>query len=54
MPHFKAPDSSLHYLTDEDVANGWEAVLPPGSVRLTDEQAEQEIAQIHQAAGGGQ
>lgn len=51
MPHYKSPDNRIHYLTDEDVASGWEVVLPPGSVQLTDEQAAQEIEQLQQGAG---
>lgn len=50
MPHYKSPDGRIHFLTIEDVANGWEGVLPPGSVQLTDEQAAEEIAQLQQSA----
>ena len=39
MPYFKAPDNSLHYLTDGDIANGWGDSLPPGSVLVTDYEA---------------
>jgi hypothetical protein len=36
MPHYKAPDNSLHFLDD----GAFEYLLPPGSVQITDEQAE--------------
>lgn len=36
MPHYKAPDNSLHYLDDEAFAY----LLPAGSVPITDEEAE--------------
>mgnify|MGYP001182363451 CR=1 FL=1 len=39
MPYFKAPDNSMHYLTDGDIANGWGDSLPPGSVMVTDYEA---------------
>lgn len=39
MPHFKAPDNTLHFLSDEDVANGGIALLPKGSTEITDAQA---------------
>lgn len=39
MPYFKAPDNSLYYLTDGDIANGWGDSLPPGSVLVTDYEA---------------
>lgn len=48
MPYFKAPDSRLHFLTDEDVANGWMRVLPEGSLQLTDDQAADELTQLAQ------
>lgn len=37
---YKAPDNSLHFLSDEDIANGGEALLPAGCVQITDEEAE--------------
>lgn len=36
MPHYKAPDNSLHFL-DSQV---YEYLLPSGSVQITDEEAE--------------
>jgi len=36
MPHYKAPDNSLHFLDD----GAFEYLLPPGSVQITDAQAE--------------
>ena len=48
MPYFKAPNDSLHFLTDEDVANGWTQVLPDGCEQLNDEQAAEELAQLAQ------
>lgn len=33
---YKAPDNSLHFLSDEDIANGGEDLLPPGCVQITD------------------
>lgn len=35
MPHYKAPDNSLHFLDDEKFAY----LLPAGSVKITDAQA---------------
>ncbi len=40
MPNYKAPDNSLHFLSDEDIANGGEALLPAGSVQISDAEAE--------------
>lgn len=36
MSHFKAPDSSLHWLDDDS----FEYMLPAGSVKITDEEAD--------------
>ena len=36
MPHYKAPDNSLHFLDDEAFVH----LLPAGSVPITDEEAE--------------
>jgi hypothetical protein len=36
MPHYKAPDNSLHFLDDDAYAH----LLPEGSVAITDEEAE--------------
>jgi hypothetical protein len=36
MPHYKAPDNSLHFLDDDSFAH----LLPVGSVQITDEEAE--------------
>ena len=36
MPHYKAPDNSLHFLDD----SGFEYLLPEGCVQITDEEAE--------------
>lgn len=36
MPHYKAPDNSLHFLDDESFVY----MLPAGSVQITDEEAE--------------
>lgn len=44
MPYFEAPNNSLHFLTDDDITNGWLRVLPDGCERLTDEQAAKLIA----------
>jgi hypothetical protein len=38
--NYKAPDNSLHSLSEEDVANGGEAYLPAGAVAITDAEAE--------------
>lgn len=38
MPNYKALDNSLHFLSEEDIANGGERLLPPGSVRITDDE----------------
>jgi hypothetical protein len=36
MPHYKAPDNSIHFLDSAD----YEYLLPAGSVQITDEEAE--------------
>lgn len=38
--HYKATDNSLYFLSDEEIANGWESSLPMGCERITDEQAQ--------------
>ena len=35
MPHYKAPDNSLHFLDD----SAFESMLPAGSVQITDAEA---------------
>ena len=35
MPHYKAPDKSLHFID-----SAFESMLPAGSVQITDEQAQ--------------
>lgn len=40
MPHFKTPDNALHFLSDEDIANGGLDLLPLGCVEITDQEAE--------------
>lgn len=40
MPHFKAPDQSLHFLSDADISNGGESMLPSGCIQITDAEAE--------------
>lgn len=46
MPHFKAPDNSLHFLSNEDIANGGVKLLPVGSVQITDDQARTLLASL--------
>ena len=36
MPHYKAPDNSLHFLDDDSFVH----LLPAGSVQITDAEAE--------------
>jgi hypothetical protein len=36
MPHYKAPDNSIHFLDSAD----YEYLLPTGSIQITDEEAE--------------
>lgn len=36
MPHYKSPDNQIHFLDDE----AHEYLLPAGSVKITDEEAE--------------
>lgn len=36
MPHYKAPNNSLHFIDDESFAH----LLPPGCVKITDAEAE--------------
>lgn len=49
MPHFKTPDEKLHFLSDEDIANGGLELLPAGCIEITDDEAE-EIRAAEQAA----
>lgn len=37
--HYKAPDNSLHHLSQQDIKNGGEKYLPNGSVQISDEEA---------------
>lgn len=41
MKHYKAPDNSLHALSDEDIERGGMDLLPPGSVEIDAIEAEQ-------------
>lgn len=43
MSYYKAPNNSLHFLSDEDVSRGGEKFLPIGCIAITD----QEAAAIH-------
>jgi hypothetical protein len=36
MPHYKAPDNSIHFLDSQE----YEYLLPVGSVQITDEEAD--------------
>lgn len=39
MPHFKAPNDTLHFLSDEDIASGGIEMLPAGCVEITEAEA---------------
>jgi hypothetical protein len=39
MPYFQSASGSLHYLSDEDIANGGMSLLPDGSIQITDDEA---------------
>ena len=39
MPFYKSPDNKPYFLSEEDVAKGWASRLPPGSVQVSDEEA---------------
>lgn len=41
MPNFKQLNGSLHYLSDEDIANGGLFLLPCDVEQITDEEAEE-------------
>lgn len=41
MRNYKAPDNSLHSLSEEDIENGGLDMLPAGSVEITDQEAKQ-------------
>lgn len=41
MPFFKTPANALHFLSDEDIANGGESLLPAGCAAITDAEADQ-------------
>lgn len=49
MNYFKAPDGTLHALSDEDILNGGLALLPDDAVQITDAEAN-EIRSAQQAA----
>ena len=36
MPNYKDPQNKLHFLSEEDIANGGESLLPPGCVQISD------------------
>lgn len=38
--NYKAPDNSLHFLSDADIANGGEKFLPHGCVQINDLEAD--------------
>jgi protein-disulfide isomerase-like protein with CxxC motif len=40
MPHFKGPQGALYFLSDEDVAAGWDSQLPVGVVPVSDAEAQ--------------
>lgn len=40
MQYFKAPDNSLHALSNEDIANGGKSLLPIGCMEITEVEAE--------------
>jgi hypothetical protein len=40
MPYFKDHQGDLHYLSDQDIANGGEMYLPSGCTPITDAQAD--------------
>jgi hypothetical protein len=39
MPYFQDTSGGLHYLSDADITNGGEGLLPEGCVEITDSQA---------------
>lgn len=39
MPYYQTLNGSIHFLSEQDVANGGEALLPVGCVRMPDETA---------------
>lgn len=43
MSHFLAPDNTLHFLEDDAFVN----LLPPGSVKITDEEAQSRTAALN-------
>lgn len=48
MPAYKAPgDKSPYFLTDDDVENGVEALLPSGSTAISDVEAEAMLAELN-------
>lgn len=38
--NYKAPDNSLHFLSEQDIASGGESYLPKGSVAISEAEAE--------------
>lgn len=50
--YFKDQNGGLHFLSDEDIANGGMKFLPPGCVEITDEEADAiRAAQLAEAFG---
>lgn len=41
MPYFKDQENKLHFLSDDDVLNGWAANLPSGCVKISDDEAKE-------------
>ena len=39
MPNYKDTENKVHFLSDEDIHNGGESLLPIGCIAITDEEA---------------
>lgn len=39
MPYYKDQNNCLHFLSNDDILNGGEVLLPPGCAQITDEEA---------------
>ena len=54
MPYFKDPENTLHFLSEEDISNGGETLLPIGCMQITAAQADALRSAAESTSGEGQ
>lgn len=45
--YYISPDDTLYFLSDDDILNGGESVLPPGSKPVSDEEGKRREALVN-------